>query len=188
MKKPNVLYRFYDSADTLLYVGITDSPQNRFRSHRSDKYWFKYVVRSTMEHFSSRSELEAAEIVAIQTEKPKYNKAHTVASPPLTVGVNTRVDRLSGDANRFQRPDAIACDEPTEAETEARLDELEQTLDRRPVFLRRKACPSCDLICLTREYDGLIKCLNCLGMWLPEEMDNRSDFEVLKQALKGKTA
>lgn len=169
--KPLVLYRFFDAEDTLLYVGITNSPRTRFNNHRSDKSWFRHVVRSTMEHFGTREALEAAEIRAIQEEKPKHNIMHSVVSPPNQINVGPRAVRCgSADANSFRRTDAIACDKPTEADREARLDELEHQLAHAAPLLPRTPCPSCDLILLVREHDGLIKCLNCLNMWTLEEM------------------
>lgn len=179
-QKPHVLYRFFDKDDALLYVGITNSPHRRFNNHRSDKYWFKHVVRSTMEHFATRTELEAAEVRAIHEEKPRYNLAHSVASPPDVIGAAKPQARYTpSDASRFPAPDAIAS-EPREAEHEARLDELEKLAARQ--LIPRTPCPTCDYILLTREYDGLIKCLNCLSMWAPEELP--ADFEAFLQQLE----
>lgn len=170
-RRPHILYRFYDADDTLLYIGITNSPTTRFNQHRSDKAWFKKVVRSTMQHFATRSELAIAELDAIRDEKPKHNIAHTVAPLPNRIGVAPRVTRpRNSDANRFPKPDAITTDEPTIAEREARLDELETHLQHRSELIPRKRCPSCDYITLTREYDDLIRCLNCQNMWTPDEL------------------
>lgn len=162
-RAPLVLYRFFDASDALLYIGITNQPQVRFGQHRTDKRWFKDVVRSTMQHFTTRGDLEAAEIRAIQTEKPRYNIRHSVISAPNSIPVKPRATRPPTDANKFPRP---GHDTPRD---EKRLDDLELTLERRPVLIPRIPCPACDLICLTREYDGLIRCLNCQNMWTPEE-------------------
>ncbi len=169
--KPLVLYRFFDAEDALLYVGITNSPQGRYNQHRGDKRWFKDVVRSTMEHFKTREELEAAEIIAIQTEKPKYNIRHSVISPQKQISVGPRaIWRHSADANHFKRPDAIATDEPSIEERERRLDALEDIYAKRSMLIATWPCPDCNYILLTLQFDGLVKCLNCLNMWEPEEL------------------
>lgn len=181
--KPLVLYRFFDAEDNLLYIGITNSPLTRFSSHQADKSWFRRVVRSTMVQFATRAELAAAEIAAIQSEKPKpkYNVAYSVTSPTDRIGVTPRARYVNSDANRFPAPDAIACDEPTEAEREAHLEALER---QRRYLIPGKPCPSCDLICLVLEYDGLARCLNCTDMFTPEDLAGPSDFEVLKRLVE----
>lgn len=72
----HVLYRFFDSDGKLLYIGITNNPQRRFQNHRATKPWFAEVAHSTMEYYSSRDDLAAAEAAAIMAELPKYNGAY----------------------------------------------------------------------------------------------------------------
>jgi predicted GIY-YIG superfamily endonuclease len=183
MTKPHVLYRYFDADDNLLYVGITNSPLSRMSQHFRDKGWFAKAARTTYEHFASRPELEAAEVKAIQSEKPKYNIAHSVAPTPKRMVLKPQAKYAnSRDANYFQAPDAIASEDGADAEREARLAELQQMFDRRATYMMHEYCPSCDLLTLFREYDDLVKCGNCLGMWLPEEIP--SNFERLKQGLK----
>lgn len=69
------LYRFFNSKDELLYVGITNNPFNRFSGHSKDKTWFHEIAYSTFEHYPNRLAVDKAETKAIKTEKPKYNKA-----------------------------------------------------------------------------------------------------------------
>jgi predicted GIY-YIG superfamily endonuclease len=177
MSELHVLYRYFDEDDTLLYVGITNSPLVRMSQHLRDKAWFRNAIRTTYEHFSSRAEVEAAEVEAIRTEKPKYNIAHAVGPLPQQIGVKPRISYTSSrDANRFQAPDAIASDDLTDEEHEALMLERER---RVRYWLRGTRCPSCELICLYREYDGLIKCSNCLDMFTPDEIP--SEFALLEQ-------
>ena len=72
----HALYRMYDSADRLLYVGITCNPGTRFTDHRKKKDWWNTVHRITMEHFSSRELLACAEVSAIKAEGPIHNIIH----------------------------------------------------------------------------------------------------------------
>lgn len=115
----HILYRFFNASGELLYIGVTQDPQARFKSHQYDKSWFSEVASSTMEHFSSRQELIAAELAAIRRESPKYNVAGTwQPKPPPKSELRLRKARaqvqsvFGGDANNFQSPDSIADDDP----------------------------------------------------------------------------
>lgn len=70
------LYRFYNAAGKLLYIGITDNPRRRFREHGKTKLWWAEVTVREIVHLPSRAELVAAERAAIIKERPLYNIAH----------------------------------------------------------------------------------------------------------------
>lgn len=70
------LYRFFDKADQLLYIGITNSVPRRFDQHDDDKPWYADVTRVVLEHHPDRQAALAAEKAAIQAEHPKYNIVH----------------------------------------------------------------------------------------------------------------
>ena len=76
MSDRHTLYRFFGTADELLYAGITCSTPRRIREHSQKKAWWSEVRRATFEHFDSRDEALEAERLAIRTERPVYNKAH----------------------------------------------------------------------------------------------------------------
>lgn len=80
---PQVLYRMFDTAGVLLYVGITFRPETRFYAHEQGKSWWHEVAEITLEHFAGRATVEEAERVAIRTERPKYNVIYAlqVAAP-----------------------------------------------------------------------------------------------------------
>lgn len=88
MSDPQVLYRFYDDQQRLLYVGVTMSPGDRFRSHSKDKPWWSQVATITMEQHPDRETVLHAERAAIQQEWPVHNIMHNAragdghASPP----------------------------------------------------------------------------------------------------------
>ena len=167
----HVLYRFYDRHEQLLYVGITNHPSSRFRDHSNQASWYSKVARATLEYFNSRQELEGAEIKAIQAEKPKYNRVYSVTSPPSTIGISSArahspkaTSVFGADANRFQQPDAIACDDTDDIET----------LDARyppqpPRIWQPFRCLVCHSNTVFREYDDLVRCDRCLNMWLWDE-------------------
>lgn len=73
-----VLYRYYNG-NKLLYIGITKDIHSRTHSHSKDSHWFRQATHSTFQRgFATRGELERAEIMAIQTERPKYNIAYNI--------------------------------------------------------------------------------------------------------------
>jgi predicted GIY-YIG superfamily endonuclease len=69
-----VLYRFYDPDGKLLYVGITNTWYQRFHDHERKAGWFSKVAYSTFEWHEDRKSVEAAELKAIRTENPEFNK------------------------------------------------------------------------------------------------------------------
>jgi predicted GIY-YIG superfamily endonuclease len=71
------VYRFYDAAGELLYVGITSNPKSRWRAHACDKPWWHEVARKQVTWFETRTEASIAELHAIETESPRYDRSNT---------------------------------------------------------------------------------------------------------------
>lgn len=70
------LYRAFDAAGTLLYVGISTNPEQRWREHAISKAWWRSdVSRKTIEWHESRTAAGQAEAVAVRTESPVHNLA-----------------------------------------------------------------------------------------------------------------
>lgn len=67
------LYRLYDHAEQLLYVGISTQPETRWTQHATDKPWWPLVRRRKVEWFTDRAGAEKAEREAIRAEEPLYN-------------------------------------------------------------------------------------------------------------------
>lgn len=67
------LYRLFDEAGSLLYVGITNDPDVRWTYHARQKEWWPEVYRRTIEWKPTRAEAEAAEAEAIGSEAPRWN-------------------------------------------------------------------------------------------------------------------
>jgi predicted GIY-YIG superfamily endonuclease len=72
----HALYRFYDDANRLLYVGITSAPRLRFDQHRAAKPWWEDIVVREVTWYPTRELLAAAEKSAIRRERPLYNVVH----------------------------------------------------------------------------------------------------------------
>lgn len=71
--QPHTVYRFFDQANVLLWVGITVTSGGRWTQHAQQKPWWPEVANATVEHFPNRSEALVAETTAIQVEHPRYN-------------------------------------------------------------------------------------------------------------------
>ena len=72
----HALYRFRNSAGRVIYIGITNNPERRFAQHAESKPWWDEVVTREICFYPSRITLAAAEVQAIQRERPLYNKQH----------------------------------------------------------------------------------------------------------------
>lgn len=68
-----LLYRFFDTAGRLLYVGITDDPHVRWAAHARNSSWWPQVSVVHTEWFDSRTEASAAEVACIRHEDPLHN-------------------------------------------------------------------------------------------------------------------
>lgn len=84
------LYRCFDAAGRLLYIGITRRGMNRAIDHH-EKPWWDEVATMTWQRFATRAEVMAAERDAIMSEAPAYNIAHKAATVEVA---NADWDRL----------------------------------------------------------------------------------------------
>lgn len=69
------LYRFFDDADRLLYVGITSNARKRWADHRryAATTWWPLAARVTVAWHDTRADAAAAELRIIRTKAPLYN-------------------------------------------------------------------------------------------------------------------
>jgi GIY-YIG catalytic domain len=73
------LYRHFDEADNLLYVGIAIDPVRRLGQHLASR-WYDRISRIEIERYPSRHTALAAEATAIRTENPQFNIAGKAAA------------------------------------------------------------------------------------------------------------
>ena len=73
---PTALYRLRDHIGDLLYVGITDNLERRWKDHAKDKPWWPQVATHSIEWLPSRNRALAAEANVIRIERPRYNIQH----------------------------------------------------------------------------------------------------------------
>ena len=74
MAAPCQVYRHFDEAGRLLYVGISRNARRRGYQHRCTAAWAGEIHRTAVEHFPSRRLAIDAEARAIAFEHPLYNK------------------------------------------------------------------------------------------------------------------
>lgn len=69
------LYHVYDAADLLLYIGISNDFDRRWRQHAEAQPWWAEHRWMRVYWYDTRKEAETAEALAIEAEEPKYNKS-----------------------------------------------------------------------------------------------------------------
>jgi predicted GIY-YIG superfamily endonuclease len=67
------VYRAFDDAGRLLYVGCTVNMEGRLATHASSSPWYMFHARIEVETFPTRELAAEAEAVAIATEHPRWN-------------------------------------------------------------------------------------------------------------------
>lgn len=78
------LYRFFDSDDQLLYIGIAYDPNLRRYQHAGQP-WRDAVARQVIEWYPSRQAAEDAERKAIEAELPLHNIQHHPVNGPAAI-------------------------------------------------------------------------------------------------------
>ena len=77
-----VVYRLYDEADTLLYIGSTGNFGKRLGEHRHQRpEMMARYVRGEVERYDDRAAALKAERIAIHAERPPFNVMHNDDSP-----------------------------------------------------------------------------------------------------------
>ena len=69
---PTTLYRHFDAAGQLLYVGISLRSFNRLREHSYESPWFGQITTISLKHFGTRAEALSAERRAIQSDHVRH--------------------------------------------------------------------------------------------------------------------
>ena len=71
---PCSLYCYYNQEGDLLYVGISHNALGRLAQHARQQGWYEDIAYVTLQHFDNKPAAEAAELMAIRTQKPRYNR------------------------------------------------------------------------------------------------------------------
>jgi hypothetical protein len=67
------LYRYYDRAKRLLYIGISNDALDRWMGHKRQSPWAAKATLMTIQHYPTREAAQFAEARAIILEMPRYN-------------------------------------------------------------------------------------------------------------------
>lgn len=84
------LYRLFDTDGALLYVGITNDPEVRWKAHSYKKPWWPDVSEKTVMWFKDRTAAATAEARAIRLEAPRWNIAQPDEADPFRGGGGTK--------------------------------------------------------------------------------------------------
>ncbi|MDX3520761.1 GIY-YIG nuclease family protein [Streptomyces scabiei] len=88
MTERTAVYRLRDRKGRLLYVGISNDPEFRWRQHQSVKPWWSDVSAKEVTWYDTRALALQAEAEAIHAEQPLYNsiipRLGKVVPEPLT--------------------------------------------------------------------------------------------------------
>lgn len=134
MTAKTALYRHWNSAGKLLYVGISLKPFERLATHVYGSHWADDVTSVTIEYFDTRADADTAERKAIREERPAHNIVHAINDDKVVeVDFRSKVRRRSSipewaaDAHIYKHatargslgtdPDAAieeACGEPVQ--------------------------------------------------------------------------
>jgi len=107
------LYRLWNRSDELLYVGITHRGWRRFDEHASAKAWWPQVHHVTVAHHRSREDARAAELAAIQSERPLFNIADTVRAtraPRQVITTDGMVCEITSRRSHYVRTEPLRMD------------------------------------------------------------------------------
>jgi predicted GIY-YIG superfamily endonuclease len=79
--QPTAVYRLYGSGGQLLYIGMTNDTDVRFKWHKLTKSWWHRIKKTDIEWHPDRATARGQEAAAIKAELPVYNSMHAAAGP-----------------------------------------------------------------------------------------------------------
>jgi hypothetical protein len=78
-REPTAIYRYFDEAGALLYVGISNNPEIRRRQHEESSGWYRFAAQWSVEWYEMRTDAARQELAAIEAERPMFNRTGTGA-------------------------------------------------------------------------------------------------------------
>jgi len=104
--QPTAVYRLYGSGGQLLYIGMTNNLDARFRFHALTKHWWHLVERRAFDWHPNRGAARREEARAIKAEVPVHNSMHAAVGPhdtPLR-DARTRLSTIVDDVRVQHEP------------------------------------------------------------------------------------
>jgi len=139
-ERPGTVYRFFDSAGSLLYVGISVDLGGRLRSHSRIQPWWLEAATVKLAHFPDIEAARLEELRAIREERPRYNAAD-VPKPSRQLTLLPR---------SWTRPLPTVQEQKRESRALAESMALMHAEEFRERFKADGYCPDC-----WREFDSL---------------------------------
>jgi hypothetical protein len=139
----HAVYRLFDEAGTLLYVGMSGRTGRRFDDH-AVKNWWPLVRTITLEWHDTKAQADLAERRAISTERPRYNKAGLKPAAAISQQqAHERKRRAAEEKQRAieERRQLIAERKQALAEEKRQIAEEEQRIADEKARLMREMPP-----------------------------------------------
>jgi hypothetical protein len=162
---PAAVYRLYADG-TLLYVGVTDSPSRRLKTHAREMHWWPDVTEKTVTWYNGRVEAEAAETAAIDGEDPVYN---IYGTPRHAETIREALARRAEGITEHQADQPGICavatgravDDPASLARAARIVRI--ALERRVLPMHARKCGLCGVqqVAETDDPDVTVLCSDC---------------------------
>lgn len=92
------LYWIYDADGMLIYVGISNDPDQRFKEHGQNSTWWPLAARRNVEWFETREDAAATEAWAIKRYDPYFNRTYALkpeGNPAYDAGIKELCRKLS---------------------------------------------------------------------------------------------
>ena len=105
-RRPFFLYRQFDGAGALLYIGVTANPPQREQTHRSQSPWASQIYRTEYEMHPTQWVALAHEEHDIAAQAPLYNRLHS----PDRDGARRRIAELRIDASTEEASSGVSAD------------------------------------------------------------------------------
>lgn len=160
------LYRYFDAKGELLYIGIAYDVDERAKGHArtAAESWYPLVARREVQSFLTRAEAEDAEMRAIRSEKPRYNRRHATKRDPAIVAEDEATKRrrrtmLGTDGVSGQQRLHVALSRTLRERIDSGFYEPGESLPTKPELLKAFAVNASMLksVCQDLENDGYIR-------------------------------
>lgn len=129
----HVVYRMFDAAGRLVYVGMTSDFGRRLLGH-ADKAWFLAVTTITLERCPSYADAALAEDEAIRTENPLRNEQQISADERARRALARKRKRSADELQLAQARQARAIERQLQAEEDRQhaAEELARMIREQP--------------------------------------------------------
>lgn len=105
--EPHAVYRIYDTAGLLLYIGMSSDPEGRVRAHRGTAPWRREISSWTAAWYANRAAAGRAEQAAIDAEMPCHGMTtelyREVSQISRSVGADGRRAAVEGAREQYRR-------------------------------------------------------------------------------------